>query len=110
MADTVGAKLPEEVRPKKLWLKALHPQARDRLCAPELAPSHRGGLAAYAGEGYALQSRQLQSLFAAFQHAPDPRTRAGQQYPIGSVLALAALGLLLHKYRKYKCQIGAAQQ
>jgi hypothetical protein len=89
-----GEKLPEAVRPKKLWLKPLHPQARDRLCAPELAVAQRDGVAAHAGVRCPLKSPQLQSLFEAFQRVPDPRTRAGQQYPIGAVLALVALGLL----------------
>lgn len=89
-----GEKLPEAVRPKKLWLKPLHPQARDRLCAPELALAHRDGVAAHAGVRCPLKSPQLQSLFEVFQRVPDPRTRSGQQYPIGAVLALVALGLL----------------
>jgi hypothetical protein len=89
-----GEKLPERVRPKKLWLKPLHPRARERLCALELAEEHRGGVAAHAGERSALKSAELLSLFEAFQRVPDPRTRAGQRYPIGAVLALVALGLL----------------
>jgi len=89
-----GEKLPEVVRPKKLWLKPLHPQARDRLCAPELAVAQRDGVAAHAGVRCSLKSPQLQSLFEVFQRVPDPRTRSGQQYPIGAVLALVALGLL----------------
>jgi hypothetical protein len=89
-----GEKLPERVRPKKLWLKALHPQARQRLCAPELAPAHRAGMAAHAGVRCSLKNAELGSLFQAFQRVPDPRTRAGQRHPIGSVLTLVALGLL----------------
>lgn len=89
-----GEKLPEVLRPKKLWLKPLHPQARERLCVAELAPAYRGGLAAHAGERCALRNPQLESLFQVFQRVPDPRTRSGQQYPIGAVLALVALGLL----------------
>lgn len=89
-----GEKLPERVRPKKLWLKPLHPQARERLCACELAPPYRDGVAAHAGVRSALKTAELASLFQAFQRVPDPRTRAGQRYPMGSVLALVALGLL----------------
>ena len=76
------------MRPKKLWLKPLHPQARDRMCAPELAVAQRDGVAAHAGVCCPLKSPQLQSLFETFQ------ARAGQQYPIGAVLALVALGPL----------------
>lgn len=87
-------KIPEELRPKKLWLKALHPQSRALLCAGELAEPYRAGLAAHAGERCALRSPQLYSLFEAFQRVPDPRRRSARRYLIGAVLSLVALGLL----------------
>lgn len=87
-------KLPGELRPKKLWLKALHPQSRLLLCADALAEPYRAGLAAHAGERCALRNRQLYSLFDAFQKVPDPRSRSARRYLIGAVLSLIALGLL----------------
>jgi len=87
-------KLPQELRPKKLWLKALHPQARQLLGEPELPKLYRGGLAAHAGERCALRAPQLSSLFEAFQRVPDPRRRCARRYLIGAVLSLVALGLL----------------
>lgn len=89
-----GEKLPERVRPKKLWLKPLHPRSRELLCAVELAGVHRGGLARHAGVRSVLKQAQLRSLGEVLQRVRDPRTRAGQRYPIGAVLALVALGLL----------------
>jgi hypothetical protein len=87
-------KFPGEPRPKKLWLKELHPQSRLRLCAEELPQPYRAGLAAHAGERCALRNPQLDSLFDAFQKVPDPRRRSARRYPIGAVLSLIALGLL----------------
>ena len=87
-------KLPGELRPKKLWLKALHPKTKMLLCEPELAEPYRAGMAAHAGERCALRHRQLYSLFEAFQRVPDPRSRCARRYLIGAVLSLVALGLL----------------
>ena len=87
-------KIPEELRPKKLWLKMLHPKSKTLLCAGELAEPYRAGLAAHAGERCALRSQQLYSLFEAFQRVPDPRSRSARRYLIGAVLSLVALGLL----------------
>jgi len=86
--------IPGELRPKKLWLKTLHPKSKDRLCEGELAEPYRAGLAAHAGERCALRSQQLYSLFEAFQRVPDPRSRSARRYLIGAVLSLVALGLL----------------
>jgi hypothetical protein len=87
-------KFPGELRPKKLWLKALHPKSRCWLCADEMAEPYRAGLAAHAGERCALRHPQLYSLFDAFQKVPDPRRRCARRYLIGAVLSLMALGLL----------------
>jgi hypothetical protein len=87
-------KFPGELRPKKLWLKTLHPKSRLLLCAEELAEPYQTGLAAHAGERCALRHPQLYSLFDAFQKVPDPRSRSARRYLIGAVLSLIALGLL----------------
>jgi len=87
-------KIPAQLRPKKLWLKALQPQARTRLCDPELPEASRPGLAAHTAERCALRAPQLSSLFEALQRVPDPRRRCARRYLIGAVLSLVALGLL----------------
>ncbi|MEK6284049.1 MAG: ISAs1 family transposase [Acidobacteriota bacterium] len=87
-------KLPQVLRPKKLWIKTLHPQAKSLLCQRELAAPYQAGLAAHAGERCAVRSQQLSSLFEALQRVPDPRSRSARRYPIGAVLTLVALGLL----------------
>lgn len=85
---------PGTARPKKLWLKAIDPQAREKLCAVELPAAQQAGLAAHAGVRCALNTAQLFSLYEAFSHVPDPRRRNARRYPIGAVLTLIALGLL----------------
>lgn len=87
-------KFPGVARPKKLWLKALHPRAREFLLARALPEPCAGGVAAHAGERCALKVAHLESLRAALQRMPDPRRASARRYAIGAVLTLAALGLL----------------
>lgn len=81
-------------RPKKLWLKELEAQAREKLCAAELPAAQQAGRAAHAGVRCALKTPQLCSLYDVFAKAADPRRRNARRYPIGAVLTLIALGLL----------------
>jgi hypothetical protein len=85
---------PEAARPKKLWLKPLDPQAREKLCAAELLPAQQAGVAAHAGARCALKTAELCSLYQVFSQLPDPRRRQARRYLIGAVLTLIALGLL----------------
>ena len=85
---------PGRARPKKLWLKALEPKARETLCAAELPAAQQAGLAAHAGVRCALKTPQLRSLYDVFSKARDPRRRHARRYPIGAGLTLTALGLL----------------
>jgi hypothetical protein len=85
---------PGAVRPKKLWLKQLEPQARQKLCAPELPSAQQAGLAEHAGVRCALKAPQLASLYETFRRVPDPRSRRARRYPMGAMLTLVALGLL----------------
>lgn len=83
---------PGLLRPKKLWVKALEAHAREKLSAPELRPAQQAGAAAHAAVRCPLKMPQLASLYDVFETMPDPRQR--KRYRIGSVLTLAALGLL----------------
>ena len=85
---------PKPLGAKKMWIKALNPQAKTLLCSSQLPPEYQAGLAAHAGERCALKVEQLDSLFEVFQSIPDPRGRSGRVFPIGAVLTLIALGLL----------------
>ena len=87
-------KFPGRARPKKLWLKPLHPQARAWLVASQLPAACAAGLAAHVGERCALKVAQLESLRSVLQRVPDPRSKSARRYSIGAVLTLVALGLL----------------
>lgn len=85
---------PHSARPKKLWLKPLAPQAREKLCAPELPGAQQAGLAGQAGVRCPLKAPQLASLYETFARVPDPRRRQARRYRLDTVLTLIALGLL----------------
>jgi hypothetical protein len=84
-------------RPKRLWVKPLHPQAKARLCAPQLAPEHVAGETVGAGARCALKTADLASLAQTFRQVADPRARAGLQYPLPPILTVLALALLMGK-------------
>lgn len=83
---------PGALRPKRLWLKPLEANAREKLCAPELRPAQEAGLAAHAAERCPLRIAQLNSLYEVLRALPDPRSR--RRYGLGAVLVIIALGLL----------------
>jgi hypothetical protein len=85
---------PGTPRPKRLWLKALDPKAREKLCAVELPEAQQAGVAAHAGVRCSLKTPQLVSLCEVLRQMPDPRRRQARRYRIGTVLTLVALGLL----------------
>ena len=80
-------------RPKKLWLRPLRPDARQRLRAVELPPECRAGLCAAPSGTLPVKAGQLDSLLDVFRRAPDPRDD-NTRYRIGPVLTLVALALL----------------
>lgn len=80
-------------RPKKLWVKELRADAKQRLCAQVLAPEHAPGLTEGKGAPLLLKVAQQQSLLAVLRKIKDPRARS-RFYPIGTMLVLLALGLL----------------
>jgi hypothetical protein len=80
-------------RPKKLWVKALRPDARERLCAQTLAGEHAAGERAGKGAPLPLKASTLLPLAKALRAVPDPRAKNRRQ-ALGPLLALLALGLL----------------
>jgi hypothetical protein len=85
---------PGAKRPKRLWIKALHPQAKQRLCAAELAPEYQAALNQQPTVRCVLNSKQRASLSEVFRSVPDPRARSGRRYPLSAVLTIVALALL----------------
>lgn len=84
-------------RPKRLWVKPLHPEAKARLGAPQLAPEHAAGETVGAGARCALKASELYSLAQALRRQPDPRASRGLQYPLPAILTVLALALLMGK-------------
>lgn len=82
-------------RPKKLWLKELHPRAKERMCAPDLPECCQGALTDGGGERSALKVAELRSLRDAFRQVPDPRSPHSRRHPLPAMLTLIALGLLM---------------
>lgn len=80
-------------RPKKLWIKALHTDAKTRLCAPELDPVHAAGETCGKGAPLPVKASQLQPLSKVLNQVPDPRSKS-RQHRIGPLLCLVALGIL----------------
>lgn len=84
--------IPNE-RPKRLWLRALCPDARQRLRAAQLPEDCRAGLVAAASGTLPVNAKQLDSLLDVFRQAPDPRD-SNTRYRIGPVLTIMAMALL----------------
>lgn len=80
-------------RPKKLWIKALRPDAQARLCAPVLDPAHAAGETSGKGAPLPVTAAQLQPLAKVLNEVPDPRSKS-RLHRIGPLLCLIALGIL----------------
>jgi len=80
-------------RPKRLWLRALVPEARQLLRAVELPADCTAGLTAPASGTLPVNAGQMDSLLDVFRRAPDPRD-SNTRYRIGPVLSLIAMALL----------------
>lgn len=81
--------------PKKLWLKPLHKNAYQLLCAPELPAKNEKGEGLPAGARCPLNHGQLKSLSDAFKELSDPRRPQSRRHPKNALLILIALGLLM---------------
>lgn len=80
-------------RPKKLWIKPLRDDARQRLCAAELAPEHAGGETTGKGAPLPVTLKTLRPLAAALRAVPDPRSR-NRFHPLCAMLCSLCVGLL----------------
>ena len=66
-------------RPKRLWLKELCPNARQRLCALSLTQADVPAAVAIQNGVLPLNPPQVLSLFEVLRHAPDPQ---GQEHAV----------------------------
>lgn len=83
----------ENDRPKKLWLRALDPAARQWLRAAALPADCRPALTAPPAGVLPVKAREMDSLYELFRTVPDPRD-TNTQFRIGPVLTLVAMALL----------------
>jgi hypothetical protein len=80
-------------RPKKLWIKPLRRDSRERLNARQLDPAHAAGESSGKGAPLPVTAAQLKPLAEALRAVPDPRNR-NRRHPIGPMLCMIALGIL----------------
>lgn len=80
-------------RPKRLWLRALDPDARRLLRATAVPADCQAGCIAPPSGVLPLSQPQMLSLFELLQKAPDPRAK-NTRFRIGAVLTLVAMALL----------------
>jgi hypothetical protein len=80
-------------RPKRLWLKELSPQARQKACASALPPQCAAAGTQAAHGLLPLDQPQRRSLMEVLRKAPDPRGK-NTRFRIGPVLSIVSMALL----------------
>jgi hypothetical protein len=81
-------------RPKHLWVKELHGNARQLLRDPsQPLPGEKTGPKARVYAGMPVKAPVALSLSEALQQVKDPRGRQRREYPLGAVLATTVLAL-----------------
>lgn len=80
-------------RPKKLWIKPLRPDSRERLNARKLDPAHAAGETIGKGAPLPVTAAQLKPLAEVLRTVPDPRNR-NRHHRIGPMLCMISLGIL----------------
>jgi len=83
--------------PKQVFVRALHPRARQRLAQPILDPRDHTEVT----PKMTLTAEQMRTLPECFGTVSDPRRAQGRRHPIRAVLAIAA-GATLCGMRGYK--------
>jgi hypothetical protein len=78
---------------KQLWVKPLCADARERLCARDLAPPQAAGEDPGRGCPLGLRLADLQSLAAAVRRVPDPRRKNRCVY-LAPILSCLCFGML----------------
>ena len=83
-------------RPKKLWIKPLHGQARKILCSDRLSDRQQEAQVGAPTGHLPLSLAQMYSLAQALRQVPDPRAR-NNRFRMHSVLTLISMALLSGK-------------
>jgi hypothetical protein len=79
-------------KPKRLFTRELHPEAREWLCAETLPEIYTPALSNLEPQS-PLVVKEWGSLFACFQSIPDPRA-SNRRYKIGTLLSIVASALM----------------
>jgi hypothetical protein len=80
-------------RPKRLWMKELVAQARQKVCALRLEEAFAGACVAAPNGMLPLDPTHCRSLLEVLRQAPDPRG-ANTRFRIGPVLTLVTMALM----------------
>jgi hypothetical protein len=80
-------------RPKRLWLKELCPQARQKALASPLAPEQASAVTPATHGLLPLDQAQRRSLMEVLRKAPDPRGK-NTRFRIGPLLSIVSMALL----------------
>jgi hypothetical protein len=80
-------------RPKRLWLKELCPQARQKALASPLAPEQERAVTPATHGLLPLDQAQRRSLLEVLRKAPDPRGK-NTRFRIGPLLSIVSMALL----------------
>jgi hypothetical protein len=91
--DRLDFYLPND-RPKRLWGLELVRGARTTLRGRELPPAYQAALSTVPGGVLPVSPPQMDSLYDAFAHVPDPRGGTNKRFRIRGVLTLVAMALL----------------
>ena len=94
---TAGGYSAQPHTPKQVFVRALHPRARQRLAQVVLDPRDH----TEEHPTMTLTAQQMRALPDSFSAVRDPRRAAGRRHPIRAVLAIAA-GATLCGMRGYK--------
>jgi hypothetical protein len=82
--------------PKQIWLKALHPKAREWLRAEQMPEPWSSSQTPLPGKRVAVRlgTDGLSTLFMHLQSIPDFRRTNGRRYPIGCCLSIVVCAFL----------------
>ena len=83
--------IPNE-RPKKIWIKKLHKNARELLCSFDLPDEFIKGAQSNSDTVLPINAKQIRSLFSVLRTLPDPRT-SNKTYRIESVMAIVTMAI-----------------
>jgi hypothetical protein len=80
-------------RPKKLWVRELHPNATELLRASDIPIEYAKGCLSNDDGVMPLKMKQIESLYDVLRKVPDPRAR-NSVFRVGAMLSITAMAIL----------------